>query len=184
MEQLNSIIAENLKRIREQKKLSLDNVAKLTGVSKSMLGQIERCEVNPTVSTVWKIANGLKCPFTTLIHSAEADIELVEQNTISPLLEDDGRVEIYPIFPLDHTRRFEVYTVVLQPDGYLSTEPHLKQTQEFITVGTGVLTIGIAGKKLAVKAGDSIRFKADEPHSYQNNEVIACTLTMVIYYPG
>ncbi len=60
MDKLNYVIAENLKRLREERKLSLDNVSRLSGVSKSMLGQIERGEVNPTVSTVWKISNGLK----------------------------------------------------------------------------------------------------------------------------
>jgi XRE family transcriptional regulator, regulator of sulfur utilization len=60
LDKLNIIIARNLKRLREDRKLSLDNVAKLSDVSKSMLFQIERGEVNPTVSTVLKISNGLK----------------------------------------------------------------------------------------------------------------------------
>ena len=51
MDNLNLIIANNLKRIRDERKLSLDKVADLTGVSKSMLGQIERGESNPTIST-------------------------------------------------------------------------------------------------------------------------------------
>lgn len=60
LDKFSFIIAENLKRFRDERKLSLDNVSKLSGVSKSMLGQIERGEANPTVSTVWKIANVLK----------------------------------------------------------------------------------------------------------------------------
>ena len=58
MENFNIVFAKNLKRIREDRKLSLDKVADLTGVSKSMLGQIERGDSNPTITTVWKIANG------------------------------------------------------------------------------------------------------------------------------
>ena len=53
MEDINAVLAENLRRMRENRRLSLDAVARLTGVSKSMLGQIERGEVNPTVSTMW-----------------------------------------------------------------------------------------------------------------------------------
>ena len=44
MDAMSSMIAANLKRIRKEKKLSLDNAAEMTGVSKSMLGQIERGE--------------------------------------------------------------------------------------------------------------------------------------------
>ena len=71
MEHLNQLIGENLKRLRAEKALSLDAVAKLSGVSKSMLGQIERGEVNPTISTMWRIASGLKVSFTALVTRAE-----------------------------------------------------------------------------------------------------------------
>ena len=54
MENIGHIVAENLKRLREERKLSLDAVAKCSGVSKSMLGQIERGVTNPTISTLWK----------------------------------------------------------------------------------------------------------------------------------
>ena len=73
MEDLTLLVAENLKRIREEKRLSLDKLAELTGVSKSMLGQIEHGESSPTVATVWKISNGLKVSFTTLLGSPQSD---------------------------------------------------------------------------------------------------------------
>ena len=65
---LNEVIATNLKRIRTAKKMSLDNVANLTGVSKSMLGQIERGDSSPTITTIWKITNGLKISFSSLMN--------------------------------------------------------------------------------------------------------------------
>ena len=85
MENINEVVAENLKHLRTEKKLSLDSVAKLSGVSKSMLGQIERGDVNPTISTVWKIANGLKISFTDLMHRAEAAMERIDIKEVQPL---------------------------------------------------------------------------------------------------
>ncbi|HEY3423359.1 MAG TPA: helix-turn-helix transcriptional regulator, partial [Negativicutes bacterium] len=117
MEKLNLIFADNLKRLRVEKKLSLDNVAKLSNVSKSMLGQIERGEVNPTISTVWKIANGLKVSFTTLMSRPEADLEIVYRNDIEPLIEDDGKYRNYPMFPFNDTRRFEMYMLEIDKGG-------------------------------------------------------------------
>ncbi|MDO9592531.1 MAG: helix-turn-helix transcriptional regulator, partial [Erysipelotrichaceae bacterium] len=122
MDYLNSVISENLKRFREERKLSLDNVAKLSGVSKSMLGQIERGEVNPTVSTVWKISNGLKISFTQLMSRPEVDIELVDREEIQLLSEDNGRFRNYPVFPFDSTRRFEMYSLEIDGGGNLSAE--------------------------------------------------------------
>lgn len=68
MENINLILSKNLKYLRNERKLSLDKLADLTGISKTMLGQIERGESNPSITTVWKIANGLKISFTALIN--------------------------------------------------------------------------------------------------------------------
>ena len=183
MDNLSRVISENLKRVREEKKLSLDAVAKLSGVSKSMLGQIERCEVNPTVSTMWKIANGLKVSFSQFVNRVETNVELIDISSLEPLLEDEGRVKIYPTFSFDSSRRFEIYSIEFQSNGYLSTEPHLKDTQEFLTVFAGEVTVTLCEKSFIVNAGKAIRFKADEPHSYENTGDSTCLVDMVIYYP-
>ncbi|MCU6396765.1 helix-turn-helix transcriptional regulator, partial [Enterobacter quasiroggenkampii] len=103
LEKLNLIIAKNLKRLREEKALSLNELSKMTDVSKSMLGQIERCEANPTVSTIWKIANGLKISCTELMSMPEADFKIVDKSQVQPLIEDEGKVRIFPVFPFDNT---------------------------------------------------------------------------------
>lgn len=182
MDKLNSVIAENLKKLREERKLSLDNVAKLSGVSKSMLGQIERGEVNPTVSTVWKISNGLKISFTQLMSRPETDTELVYKSEIQPLIEDNGKFRNFPIFPFDGTRRFEMYTLEIDAEGCLDAEAHPQGTQEFITVFSGEITINVNGEEFLIQAGNSMRFKADLPHAYRNSGEEICKLSMIIYY--
>ena len=61
-----------------------------------MLGQIERGESSPTVATVWKISNGLKVSFTTLLSSPQSDTIVVRQADIGPLIEDNGKYRLYP----------------------------------------------------------------------------------------
>ena len=87
MKNIGLIVAENLKRLREERKLSLEAVAKSSGVSKSMLGQIERGVTNPTISILWKIAHGLKISFTSLMMRPETDVELVRRSAIAPLVD-------------------------------------------------------------------------------------------------
>lgn len=183
MERLNIIFADNLKRLREEKKLSLDNVAKLSGVSKSMLGQVERGEVNPTISTVWKIANGLKVSFTTLMSRPEADTELVYRDEIQPLIENDGKYRNYPLFPFSDTRPFEIYMLEIDHDGHLNAEAHPRGTHEFITVFSGEITVEVNGERHRVATGDSISLRADTPHSYHNDGEMQAKLSMVIHYP-
>lgn len=183
MEKLNLIIAKNLKRLREEKALSLSELSKMTDVSKSMLGQIERCEANPTVSTIWKIANGLKISCTELMSMPEADFKIVDKSQVQPLIEDEGKVRIFPVFPFDNTTRFETYSIEIDNKGYLASEAHQQGTQEFITVFSGELTININGEDFVVTKGNSIRFKADKPHVYKNIGNTICSVSMVIYYP-
>ncbi|MGG1661542.1 helix-turn-helix domain-containing protein [Brevibacillus sp. NRS-1366] len=184
MENINFVLAENLKNLRASKKLSLDKVAEMTGVSKTMLGQIERGESNPTINTVWKIANGLKISFTSLINHPQPDTIVITQNDIQSLQEDNGRYRVYPYFPFEEGRRFEVYTVEIDTGGYLSADPHGPGTEEFITVFEGELTIRIHDGEYTIKSGDSIRFKADRNHVYHNSGTTLTRISMVIYYPN
>ena len=94
------LIAMNTKEIRERKKLTLDAAAKLTGVSRSMLAQIEKGDVNPTVSVLWKLANGYKVSFTSLVDN-HAEPELLIragarhwQNSFGPFLSDDVTIKV------------------------------------------------------------------------------------------
>lgn len=183
MENINLIISTNLKYIREEKKLSLDKVAKMTGVSKSMLGQIERGDSNPTIATVWKIANGLKVSFTSLLSELQTDTDIVTKEDIKPLIEDNGKYKVYPFFPYEDGRRFEIYKVEIEKGGYLSAEPHGQETYEFITVFDGEITIKVDEEEYTVKQGDSIRFRADKPHAYHNSGEEMTKVSMVIYYP-
>jgi len=176
------VIAQNLRRLREAKKLSLDQVAEATGVSKSMLGQIERGESNPTVATVWKIASGLKVSFTALINSPQPDTVVIPRTAIEPMTEDQGRYRLYPFFPYEEGRPFEMYTVEIELGGYLSAEAHGAGTQEFITVFEGELTLRVGTEEFTVGAGDSLRFKADRPHAYHNSGAGVTRLCMVIHY--
>lgn len=183
LENLNSVISMNLKRIREEKKLSLDKVAKMTGVSKSMLGQIERGESNPTITTVWKIANGLKISFTSLLNHQEPDTVIVTKEDVDPLVEDNGRYKLYPFFPYEDGRRFEIYKVEIEKGGYLSAEPHGQETYEFVTVFNGEITIRVDDEEYTIKEGDSIKFRADKSHTYHNSGHELTIVSMVIYYP-
>jgi transcriptional regulator with XRE-family HTH domain len=183
MENLNQLIGENLKRLRTEKGLSLDAVAKLSGVSKSMLGQIERGEVNPTISTVWRIAGGLKVSFTSLVTRAQDDSEIVARSEIEPLVEDGGKVRNHPVFPFDAERGFEMYYVEFDPGGYLQADGHTVGTQEYITLHSGRLAVRVAEEEHLLGRGDSIRFKADAPHSYHNPGAETATVSLIIQYP-
>ncbi len=182
MDQIQEIFSENLKRLREERGLTLDQAAKLSGVSKSMLAQIERGVTSPTISTIWKISNGLKVRFTDLMSRQEAEVEIVDHAKLGALIEGDGLYRTYPLFHYSQDRQFEIYYIELDQGGRLDAEPHPRRTQEHVMVFSGTLDVTINDKLFVVPAGSAIRFQADQPHAYQNSQAPMCQLHMVMSY--
>lgn len=176
------VVAVNIKKIREQKRLTLDAAAELTGVSRSMLAQIEKGDVNPTITVLWKIANGYKVSFTSLIEQKRDGVHVVRAADRAPLSEDDGRYLNYPVFSFDEKTAFESYRIVIEPSGTLCAQPHLKGAEEYITVFDGEVEISVEDAVFQLCKGDSIRFFADVPHAYRNSGAARAELSMLIYY--
>ena len=177
-----AVVARNAKALREEKKLTLDAAAECTGVSRSMLAQIERGEVNPTISILWKIANGYQVSFTSLVEDRREGPSVLRQGALPPLSEDDGKYWNYPIFPFDDKHQFETYRIVILPGGMLSAQPHLPGSEEYITVFSGQAEIRANGTWFSLDKGDSIRFAADAPHAYRNSGTEPAELSMLIWY--
>ncbi|MHB1341163.1 MAG: helix-turn-helix domain-containing protein [Coriobacteriia bacterium] len=183
MQNLGRIIGENLRRLRSESGLSLDALARISGVSKSRLGQIEQGEANPSVTTVWQIASALRVEFSALVTTPRADSEVVRQADVVPVTADEGRYRVYPLFPFDPALGYEVYRAEIDPAGQLHAGPHPDGTWETVVVSAGHLSIEVAGERQSLGAGDAVRFKADVAHGYRNagDEVVACSF--VITYP-
>lgn len=179
---INTAVSKNIKHIREQKKLTLDSAAKITGVSRSMLAQIEKGDVNPTLSVLWKIANGYKVSFTSLIEHSQEEATVMPFKDITPIVENEGKYINYPLFTFDEQRLFETYRIVISPSGNLEAEPHLVGTEEYITVFNGKVEITVGDNSYSLNEGDSIKFKADIKHAYKNKGDKEAILSMIIYY--
>ena len=137
--------------------------------------------MNPTISVLWKIANGFKVSFTSLLEE-EKQVDVRRGAQTEPLVEDGGRYRNYPVFGFDEKKLFETYCIVIEEQGALEAQPHLKGAEEYITVFQGQVEIRVDGAVYCLEAGDSIRFAADRPHAYRNTGAGQVTLSMLIYY--
>ena len=182
MDPLHNAIAENLKRLRKERKLSLDRVAEMTEVSKSMLSQIERGESSPTISTLWKIATGLHVSFTSLMETNHPETTVINNADLEPLVSDEGRFRIYPVFPFEESLGFEMLFVEMDPEAYSDSLPHEAGTEEFVSVYEGALTLRVGNEEYEIPAGSSIRFQGDQKHCYHNPTRGNTRFCNVIYY--
>lgn len=176
-------VGKNLKTIRKSRDLSLDKLAELTGVSKAMLAQVERGDSNPTISLLWKIANGLRISVTALIAEEAQEVTIVRFADMEPIMENDGRYQAFPLFPFDSKTHFEVYTVKVEPGCNHRSEAHQEGVEEFVVVTHGCLELHIGDEVYVAEQGDAIRFNADQGHLYVNHTDTPVWLQIIIRYP-
>ncbi|MFQ9409954.1 MAG: helix-turn-helix domain-containing protein [Evtepia gabavorous] len=91
-------IGANLKQLRTERNLTLGQLSGLAGISKAMLSEMEKGMGNPTINTIWKIANGLKVPYTRLLEGSEPGPTLVRWEELSPQTEGNGHYRVYCYF--------------------------------------------------------------------------------------
>jgi XRE family transcriptional regulator, regulator of sulfur utilization len=182
MDKINRIMSENIKSLRKKKNLSLDQLAKLSSVSKSMLGQIERGETNPTINTIWKISNGMKVSFSQLVRKQTEGTQVVKSTQDECFSSDSGRYKLWSIFPYDEAKGFEIYRNEIEKGGSLEAEPHGIGTTEYITVFQGELEIRVGEESYIITQGQSIKFDANKYHAYSNQKSEKIQMSMIIYY--
>lgn len=183
MENLTKIIGENLRNIRKQNNLSLDEVSEITGVSKPMLGQIERGISNPTVSTLWKIATGLKVPFSSFMEKKKTIYELIDCENLRPILECQEKMKIFTMFPFNIQNNFEILYIVLEEGCTHNSPKHNLGVEEYIFMIEGDIEVSIGENKMSLSKGKGLKFLAETEHSYKNKtETRAIFLNLIVYH--
>lgn len=163
----------NLKAIRADAGLSLSATEALTGVSKAMLGQIERGESSPTIATLWKLSKGFKIPLSALI-TEPASVEHQFKESIS----------VQTLFPFDPALKSETFIVGLSPGLTHGSAAHRAGVVEDIYALDGDVEINFGRKWHQVLKGNALRFAADQPHAYRNLGSFPVHIHNTIHYPS
>ena len=178
--ELNRAVAVNIKRIRKQQKLSLEKTAEYAGVSRSMLGQIERGEANPSVAILGKLAAALKVPAEEFLRcDAFEPLLLSRELDNKPQRLDGGKVLFRASMPYEEGTRLESAFLDVYVSGCYTPEPSVTGCLCTVTMiaGTGYLTVD--GETHILQERDALRFSADQPWTLKNQgngTVRACLL--------
>lgn len=163
-----SLLPARLKQARQSQGLSLDAVAKLSGVSRSMVSQIERGESSPTVSTLWNLTRALQVDFAGLLEDQPvSQLEVLRAQQV-PTIENRGTgCTIRILSPPEDAGHHEVYELRFAEGGVLDSAPHARGTQENLTVIEGALTVTSGEAVDRLDTGETARYAADVPHRLQ-----------------
>lgn len=181
-------VGDTLAMLRQTHALSLDELSRKAGVSKSMLSQIERAQANPTVAVVWRLANALGVPIAELLGGAPAPsatpaITLVPTQATPSLRSPDGLCELRILGPVEMAGQFEWYELRLQPGGILDSEPHEPGTREHLTVTSGSMELQVAEAHQKLKVSETARYPADCKHAIRNSGKTSASAWLVVIHP-
>jgi transcriptional regulator with XRE-family HTH domain len=166
---LGAVVGANLRRLRRERGLSLDSLAKISGVSRAMLSQIEIGQSVPSINVVFKVARAFGLPFSALLVSTEVRrAHLMPARTAKTLRSASGEFSSRALFPFSPKRKTEFYELRLLAGGVEHADAHAPGTMENLIVVRGEVEITTSSGQYLLPAGDALLFQADEPHKYRN----------------
>jgi transcriptional regulator with XRE-family HTH domain len=178
------VVGENLRRLRTRNGLSLERLARASGVSRAMLGQVELGHSVPTITVLWKIARALGVPFSafTSVVGDSSTVTIMRAHRAKWLSSRNGRFSSRALFPFGGPRREEFYELRIAAQTVELAEAHSPGTVENMVVSQGRIEVEVAGQSHRLETGDAIHFVADVPHSYRNSGQVEAVLYLVMTY--
>ena len=181
---INEDLGRRVKKLRGDRGWSLEELASASGVSRSMLSEIERKRANPTLSVTYRIARAFGLSLQDLIESADSasTIQTIRATERAQIFRKDKHCQIRTLSPLNLEKDVEFYELRLPPGGALRSQPHVDGTREFLTVEEGSIELrsGNCGENL--DKGDSATYRADIAHAIINTGSHEAVLFLVVIY--
>lgn len=174
---LRAVVADNVRRIRLARGLSLRELSELTGVSKALLSQIERGVANPTIEVLSRVAAALGESFLELARPRLAGPEVLRAGEDAA----EGEPSVRTLFGSWERRRFEISEGSIPARTSSVRNSHGAGSVEYAYVVSGAVTLGSAGWSVELGAGDAVRFAGDHDHVYATGELPARVLTLLSF---
>lgn len=165
MTDINRNLAENVRRLREARKLSQQQIARLSGVPRPTWASLETGTANPTLAVLSKAANALNVSIEELVGAPRNEFQFIPAAKVRERRRQDARLR--PLVP-EALPGLEISRTELAPGGRMAGVPHTTGTREYLTCEKGQVELVAAGEHHLLNAGDMLVFRGDQRHSYIN----------------
>lgn len=165
-------LGEIVRNARKAHRLTLEQVAERSSVSKSMLSQIERGAVNPTFAVVWNLMQALGLDMADLVEGSAPEIPVIDHvhsYSMPTSKTSDGLVTLFMLSPFRTALPVEWYEIRFEEGGALISDAHAPGTHEHMTCLDGSLAVEVDDTRVDCAAGDTLRYQADRPHRIVNS---------------
>ena len=176
-------LGNRLSSLRKRKNMTLDDLSAKSGVSKSILSQIERDLSNPTVTTISRISDALGEKLSDFFLKIEAgEVNSIESSKETPsITSKDGLCELNILGAGETVNWLQWYLLEMKPKGVLDSKSHGPKTFENLTVIYGQIEVICGTSKEKLSKGDTFRFQSNKEHSIKNISKQKTQVLMVNY---
>lgn len=161
------VIAASLKRERERAGLTLTELARLAGIAKSTLSQLESATGNPSVETLWALGKALDVPFSRLVEPPVPRVHVIRSGEgITVASEEADYLATLLASCPPHARR-DIYLIRAEPGSVRRSDAHRAGIIEHVVVCHGRALVGMADEPIEVGPGDYVAYPGDEAHVFE-----------------
>jgi transcriptional regulator with XRE-family HTH domain len=172
-------VARNVRRLRLASGTSLEGLAAASGVGRSTLARLEAGRANPTIDTLFAIADALRVPLGALVEESARPGVYVQR--AANAVRVTGTVEARLVDRLSPTGTAEILSVRFPAGKRRKASPHAPGVVEHLLITDGVVEAGPVGETVVLAAGDFLRFPADVPHVYTAGVTEAFGVVVMAY---
>jgi transcriptional regulator with XRE-family HTH domain len=171
-------IGEMLRKLRENRRLSVRTLASESGFSPSFISQVENGLASPSISSLEKIAAALQVSMADFFPPSAAKSLVITAQNRSRLDSEWSQAAIEG-FGTDPASKLEPILITLRPGGTSGSRPYPLQREQFAFVVAGEATLHLNGSELTLQAGDAVAIPSRAPFRWMNTSSQATQLLIV-----
>lgn len=165
MAEINRNLADNIRRLRDARNMSQQQIAKLSGIPRPTWASLETGTANPTLAVLSKAASVLNVSIEELVGWPRNEFEFIPAGKVRERKRQDAKLR--PLLP-EALPGLEISRMELAPGGRMVGVPHTTGTREYLTCERGQIELVAGGQHHLLNEGDMLVFRGDQRHSYLN----------------
>lgn len=180
-----SVIGDRIRRERQSRRWTLDQLAEAAGVSRRMLVKVEQGAANPSVGTLLRLSNALGVGLPDLIEAPGAKpVRVTRRGEGAELWSSVGGGRGVLVAGTERPDVVELWDWTLAPGDRHASEAHSAGTKELLQVHQGTITVEVDDESVSLGPGDALSFPGDMPHSYANLKKRPARFSLAVFEPG
>lgn len=161
-----AVVAASLRRERRRAGVTLTELARRAGVGKSTLSELESGTGNPSLETLWALADALEMPVSALLEPPRPQVRLIRAGEGVTVVADTTRYVTTLLAAVHSSARTDLYRVTAEPGEPRRSDPHLPGLVEHVVLATGRALIGLDAAPETLHPGDYLSYPGDQPHVF------------------